>query len=144
MKKTNRELFYVMKDPNKYIRQKYLLNGSHLFFSKTILQPAVRRGCVNWKDNTKQSKTERPFSLSNKKKKQVSPFLSTLGTSACVLFGDSLQHVIVQNSKLRGCHFHHKHIILLEENRKPGCSTVQQFSCVLVSNLTNPQWLTKL
>lgn len=61
-----------MKDPDKYMNHKYLLNVSHLVLQDNIItfSSLLLRGSVSWKDAIKQSKTVRPISCSNKKKNE--------------------------------------------------------------------------
>lgn len=55
---TNRELFYVMKDSEKYMNHKYLLNISHLVLQDNIVtfSSLLLRGSINWKDALNEAK----------------------------------------------------------------------------------------
>lgn len=55
---TNRELFYVMKDSEKYMNHKYLLNISHLVLQDNIVtfSSLLLRGSINSKDALNEAK----------------------------------------------------------------------------------------
>lgn len=60
---TSRELFYVMKDPDKYMNHKYILNISHLVPQDNIItfSSLLLRGSISWKDALNKAKQEDLF-----------------------------------------------------------------------------------
>lgn len=65
---TSWELFYVMKNPDKYMNHKYILNISDLVLQGNIITFFTAKGFYQLERCFKQSKAVRPISCTNKNK----------------------------------------------------------------------------